>query len=311
MFVKKRQEEAILKRTEGAQMLENQVAGLDNRVLILRRCVDQYNHEEAFAELERLGWQMFLSEEQRVAVKTAAQFGSATALWFLGKASTGICVLEKNWFFEYLRFLLACVLFVRLDFWVLFRTFHLNLNPLSLLCIGFCLLRGVFGFSRDAGKGYEHAKKAADKGHSFACFDVGMYLLHSSGESHVDEALEWFQTGMERGCTYCHQELGNIFKEGQFVARDFHKAALFYHYGGNMGDQVCISLEIQLRRSRPREVVPWCQWSPPGHFLCTPELKTVIFVWLCTCKRYQISKDVALKVCVLIVTRDGWSEGKL
>lgn len=99
------------------------------------------------------------------------------------------------------------------------------------------------GVGKDSHKAAVNFLKAARLGHSQAQYNLGLLLC---GEGHactqgLERSVHWFRKAAEQGYVPAFWEMGNAYREGLGVERDFNEAAAWFERGMQAGDPSCMT----------------------------------------------------------------------
>lgn len=100
--------------------------------------------------------------------------------------------------------------------------------------LGHCYFLGE-GVSLDSEKAEELLCKAVEGGNTDALFDLGcLYRYHYEIGS---EAIHWFEKAGEAGSAYAYTCIGEIYREGEIISRNYARAYDYFKKAADDGDE--------------------------------------------------------------------------
>ena len=99
------------------------------------------------------------------------------------------------------------------------------------------------GVEKDSHKAAVNFLRAARMGHAQAQYNLGL-LLCGEGKAcpqGLERSVHWFRKAAEQGYVPAFWEMGNAYREGLGVERDFKEAAAWFNRGVQAGDSSCMT----------------------------------------------------------------------
>lgn len=99
------------------------------------------------------------------------------------------------------------------------------------------------GVEKDRHKAAVHFLKAARMGNAQAQYNLGL-LLCGEGEAcsqRLEKSVYWFRKAADQGYMPAFWEMGNAYREGLGVEKDFTEAAAWFNRGAEAGDSSCMT----------------------------------------------------------------------
>lgn len=171
---------------------------------------------------------------------------------------------------------------------------------------GYCLRGGRFGFSEDETAAYRRFCVAAEKHHVYGIHWMGLCLRYGIGVAKdAAAALQCLERAVHLGCVEACYGAGDMLRDGEGVARDKHRAALFYRQGATLGDTYSADCLLSLMRDNPKELAPWSRWKPESdvHSLQLQNVHRAQMTMLMVAKRVESLRPVRLMILRYISTR--------
>ena len=107
--------------------------------------------------------------------------------------------------------------------------------PRAHSLLGRCYSLGKGGISQDIEKGVALLRKAVEEGETDALFDLGcIYRYHYKIGS---EAIHWFEKSGEAGDSHAYTCIGEIYRDGEIVSRNYAKAYDYFKKAADDGDE--------------------------------------------------------------------------
>ena len=99
------------------------------------------------------------------------------------------------------------------------------------------------GVEKDTHKAAVNFLRAARMGHAQAQYNLGL-LLCGEGKAcsqGLEKSVHWFRKAAEQGYVPAFWEMGNAYRDGLGVERDFDEAAMWFERGAQAGDSSCMT----------------------------------------------------------------------
>jgi hypothetical protein len=155
---------------------------------------------------------------------------------------------------------------------------------------------GHGGVKWDEDKGWEHFKRATEKGHQYA-----HYCLYSAKNN-----IEDLQKALEFRLPDALYAMAKLYEEGSDdVAQDLFQAVLLHEQADQLGVWYSPG-QLEVLRRFPLDIAPWGKWTPSYTKYFPKECSEAIYTWLLTGYRQGLPQEVLLLVCTFIATKSGW-----
>ena len=121
---------------------------------------------------------------------------------------------------------------------------------------GLLFYKGI-GVDKDFKKAVQWFRRAAEKGHAVAQYNLGIMTYLGQGvDQDYRQAAEWFRRAGEQDHAAAQYNLGFLYYEGKGVERDNLQAYMWIDRAANLGDDKAAKARDTLQKALPRDIFP-------------------------------------------------------